>query len=176
MYIHRRSVCIFVSSAVLAASISCGNAGSEFEPDELDVKAIAALIAKRSPMPLVLLVDVRHTQEFAVSRLEGAIQIEPDTPTEIVLRRLGTRIKGADIILYCTVGTRSMGLGINIQDELQKAGAKSVHIMKDGLIAWANADLPLVDHKGATRFVHPSDQSTRNRFLDPGRARFEPRI
>lgn len=62
-----------------------------------------------------------------------------------------------------------------MRDALLKSGAKRVRILKDGIVAWANVDLPLVDAKGPTRFVHPSDQDTAQRLIDPTRARFEPR-
>ncbi len=153
--------------------MSCAQPGvaSELEPDELDIRAVAALVAKRTP----LLIDVRGVEEFTVSHIVGALQVAPDTSPDALVKLLAKRLKGTTVILYCTVGTRSMGLGINVQEDLLKAGAKSVYVMKDGLVAWANADLPLVDHMGPTRFVHPSDQATRARFSDPGRARFEPR-
>ena len=162
-----------LGAAGMAATAFAGPslAASEFEPDEIDAKALSALIATSR----VILVDVRLAEEYAVSRIKGAIRTDYEVETDALVRLLGPRLKGAEVVLYCTVGPRSAGLGINTQEALQMAGAKRVRVLKDGLIAWANAGLPLVDAKGPTRFVHPADQDTAKRLTDPKRARFEPR-
>lgn len=144
---------------------------AELDPDEIDATALAAAIGRGR----VLLVDVRLLEEYSVSRIAGAIRVDPAIDTGALVRRLGARITGTDVVLYCTLGPRSAGLGINAGYALVNAGAKRVRILKGGVIAWANAGLPLVDHKGATRNVHPSDQATALSLTDPSRARFAPR-
>ena len=144
---------------------------SDFEPDEIDAKALYTLFGRSR----TILIDVRLAEEFAVSRIKGAIHAEHTTEPETLVRHLGARLKGAEVFLYCTLGPRSVSLGINVKDALLGAGARNVRTLKVGLIGWANANLPMVDAKGPTRFVHPADQNTIQWLTDPTRARFEPR-
>ncbi len=175
MLLYRRQALVGLSMPWIAGALAAAVwAGPAFEPDDIDVKAIDAMI-KAAPKAKTILVDVRTAEEFAVSHLQAAVHIEPGTTPEDVVKRLGVPVEGANVVLYCTVAIRSKGLAINAQDQLLNAGAIGVYVMSDGLIAWANADLPLVDVRGATRFVHPSDQATGSRLKDPSRVRFEPR-
>ena len=161
----------FLTSGPSATVAAAEFEPAAFEPGQIDARSLTALVAKSR----VVLVDVRTAEEFAVSRIKGAVRADQTTEQDVLIRRLGARIPGAVVVLYCTLGPRSVGFGINAQDALTTAGAKAVLTLTGGLIAWVNAGLPLVDAKGPTRFVHPSDQATSQHLSDPTRARFEPR-
>jgi len=54
--------------------------------------------------------DVREPEEFAVSHLEGAIQINPDmTPNEFS-EKINNITDGKAVVFYCSVGWRSSEL------------------------------------------------------------------
>lgn len=114
-----------------------------------------------------MLLDVRRSDEFAISQLEGAIRIDPGAEAS----ELGALDRATPIVVYCSVGYRSAALAAR----LRKAGYARVYNLEGGLFGWANADLPL--HRGEQRVatVHPYD-AVWARFLDPSRrARIDPK-
>lgn len=77
----------------------------------------AGVLAGRTPADTVL--DVRRTDEFAVSRVSGAVNI----PLHELLRRLG-EVPAGRIWVHCHSGYRA-GIGASL---LQRAGRDVVHI------------------------------------------------
>lgn len=90
-----------------------------------------------------VLVDVRTPEEQAVSMLPGAITKDAFEAAQNVYR-------DQHIVAYCTIGARS---GV-YADTLRKKGL-DVFNLKGGILAWTNADLPLIDNTGKeTNRVH----------------------
>jgi rhodanese-related sulfurtransferase len=112
----------------------------------------------------VLLLDVREPGEFAVSRLAGAIQIEPSASASEVVGIVGARARGRIVVLYCSVGQRSSAMARRAQTALRQAGAVEVVNLQGGIFSWRNAGLPVVSARGATPFVHPYNR-TWSRYL-----------
>ncbi len=112
----------------------------------------------------VLLLDVREPGEFAVSRLAGAIQIEPSARASEVVGVVGAHARGRIVVLYCSVGQRSSAMAQRAQTALRQAGAVEVVNLQGGIFAWRNAGLPVVNARGATPFVHPYNR-TWSRYL-----------
>ena len=54
-----------------------------------------------------VLFDVRETEEFAVSRLADAKQVDPDIANAAFMQRHGASLRGKTVIFYCSVGVRS---------------------------------------------------------------------
>ncbi len=103
-----------------------------------------------------ILIDVRQADEYAVSRLNGAIRIDPDASSQEVAAQTKDRISGRRVVFYCSVGERSSRLANRVKTHLIAAGAKSVHNLKGGIFAWHNRQQPLVDdHNLPTPYVHP---------------------
>lgn len=108
-----------------------------------------------------LLLDVRKPEEFAISHLAGAIQVDPDASSAEVRRLIGTRMtaqsKNVPVVFYCSVGYRSSKLAERVRKDLKADGISTIANLRGGIFAWANQGLPVVDGKGPTRAVHPFD-------------------
>lgn len=102
--------------------------------------------------PLIL--DVRESEEFAVSRIAGAVRISPEVTREDLLRDIGDKISGRQIVLYCSVGVRSALVIRDLGADLAKAGAARVSNLRGGVFGWHNDGRPLVDASGPTDRVH----------------------
>ncbi|MCI5105231.1 MAG: rhodanese-like domain-containing protein [Pseudomonadales bacterium] len=108
----------------------------------------AQLRSAATPAPV--LVDVREANEYRVSHLQSALNLQsaqdiaarfPDPDTEIVV--------------YCSVGYRSAA----VARELESLGYVRVHNLRHSIFAWANQGLPLVNANGATDKVHPFNRA-----------------
>ena len=99
----------------------------------------------------VTLLDTREPDEYAVSRIEGAINVGYNKfSSEEVLNQL----KPGDelIVVYCSLGIRSEKIG----EKLKKAGFQNVRNLYGGIFEWKNNDYPVVDSEGnTTEKVHP---------------------
>lgn len=89
------------------------------------------------------LIDVRETEEYAVSHLPGSINLT--NPDQVTLS------KDTRIISYCSVGIRSADFTRRLQ---QKGFTQAVNL-RGSIFAWANQGYPLVQGEQPTRFIHP---------------------
>lgn len=128
----------------------------------------------RAPAAKILVVDVREEEEFAVSRIDGALRIDPGASAADVAAMIGDRAAGADIVFYCSVGRRSSVLARRAEDALVRSGARGVYNLKGGIFAWRNGDRPVFNEAGPTRFVHPYDEHWGRLLDDPAMAAYEP--
>lgn len=91
-----------------------------------------------------VLIDIRELAEFQRGHIPGAMII-PRGLLEFeimpMLQRLGTAVPAAecDIVLYCGTGGRS-ALAAKSLDSM---GFRNVKSMDGGIVAWAEAKLPL---------------------------------
>jgi len=104
----------------------------------------------------ILLLDIRDPEEYAVSRLPGAIWVNPSASAETALIQIGD-VRGKKIIVYCSVGRRSSIFAEREQEQLLKMGAESVANLEKGIFGWHNEQRELVDASGKTDAVHPYD-------------------
>ena len=94
-----------------------------------------------------LLIDVRKPEEYAVSRLPGAVHA-PDAERLLEVARLaGDR----PIVVYCSLGVRSSIAARTLATE----GFTDVANLDGSIFGWANAGLPLENDLGATDKAHP---------------------
>ncbi|MFY0593500.1 rhodanese-like domain-containing protein [Roseivirga sp.] len=120
------------------------------------IKAEEALDLLREKSMTIL--DVRDEYEYTVSHLNGAVRYEKDL--------LGDLDKNEPILLYCTVSLRSNKLA----KQLQKQGFNEVYELKNGLIGWSNASLPMVNAENSnTEEVHVYNRFF-GTFLKKGKA------
>lgn len=122
--------CLVAALAVLGLNSACGQ--QQFE--DTDVKGFAELVADSN----VVVLDVRTASEFAEGHIERAINIDQGKEdfVETVKAQLPTE---KTIAIYCRSGRRSA----NAAGKLADVGYKCVNL-KGGIIAWKEADKPVV--------------------------------
>ena len=108
----------------------------------------------------MVLFDAREPEEFAVSRLPGAIRIDPGARAEDVLLALKSAGAGAcpQAVFYCSVGVRSSVLAERARGALEAAGCPQPENLRGGVFAWHNQQRLLENARGPTDFVHPYDR------------------
>jgi len=92
------------------------------------------------------IIDVRTSEEYAVSHLVGAEHMETANVIAAAISDLN-----APIIVYCSVGYRSAG----VAEDLENLGYSNVKNLRHSIFSWAEQGFPLVDQYGDTKFVHP---------------------
>ena len=97
----------------------------------------AALIAEKSADPLFVILDVRTPDEFAESRIQGALNIDIKAPE--FKERAGKLDKNGTYLVYCRRGVRS-GMAMSLMKEL---GFKQVYNLAGGIMKWQEEKLPL---------------------------------
>jgi rhodanese-related sulfurtransferase len=119
----------------------------------------------------VLVYDVREREEFAVSRIPGAMHMNPATPAELGVARIAGRARGATVVFYCAIGMRSADFAQSVFHDLMARGVLNVLVLEGGIIEWHNQGLSLIDVNGSSRFVHPFNDELKSRLKKPELAR-----
>ena len=102
----------------------------------------------------VVLLDVREASEYAVSRIPGAIWIDPASRGAAHVAALAGGLDDAIVVAYCSIGLRSSRLLVRIGQGLKEKGARELHNLEGGIFRWRNEGRPLVGPDGVTRAVH----------------------
>jgi rhodanese-related sulfurtransferase len=89
----------------------------------------------------VILLDTRSRAEFDVSRIAGARFVGYD---EFAPQAVSDIPREATIVLYCSVGHRSEGIGRRLKD----LGYRDVHNLYGSIFEWVNRGYPIVDSEG----------------------------
>jgi len=94
----------------------------------------------QSSEPLVLL-DVRTTEEFESGRIKNSINI----PHEILLSNIGlvSEYNDEQLVVYCRSGKRAS----LVIEALEKNGFTNVVDIEGDILAWSEANYPLVVQK-----------------------------
>ncbi|MGF1685287.1 rhodanese-like domain-containing protein [Photobacterium japonica] len=87
-------------------------------------------------------VDIRSRDEYRNGHIAGALHILPSQIKEQNMGELENH-KSAPIIVVCKTGQTAQ----QSADLLHKAGFSNVNVLKDGLISWNEANLPLIRSK-----------------------------
>lgn len=106
----------------------------------------------------VVLFDVREIEEYAVSRLAGAVQVSPDVANAAFMQQHGGALRDKTVIFYCSVGVRSSQLAEQLQDTLRETGVKEVYNLNGGIFNWHNEARALTADTGSTSYVHPYNE------------------
>ncbi|MFZ4732473.1 MAG: rhodanese-like domain-containing protein [Pirellulales bacterium] len=106
-------------------------------PLEIDVSAAADILRRTDSDPLLLL-DCRTPEEHAIARIEGGVLI----PMQELPGRLGEldRFRGAQIIVHCHHGMRSLRVARWLRDQ----GFGRAASMAGGIDAWSEQIDPQV--------------------------------
>lgn len=147
--------------------------------DEISPVELASLLAAAPDR--VLLLDARTVQEQSVSRLAGAIAVDPEAAAASIaeLRRFigAPDTLRRSVVVYCAAGARSARLAGQIKAYLPTNANIVALNLQGGLFAWAAAGLPLVDDAGkATRRVHGYSPQWSRLALPPAEVTLEPVI
>ncbi|MEL6285116.1 MAG: rhodanese-like domain-containing protein [Pseudomonadota bacterium] len=124
--------------------------------DHIDAESLAAKLSAGAP---VLLLDARSQREFDAGHLPGAIRVSPRAVSRAVTALVGNRARGAEIVMYCSVGVRSARLANRIESTLTTAGATRVANLEGGIFNWHNNGRPIMTTDGATDTVHPYNRA-----------------
>jgi rhodanese-related sulfurtransferase len=103
-------------------------------PQRVDVQAFAEVVGQ----PGVTVLDVRTPEEFAAGHLEGAVNINLESP------EFGTQVAELDpagtYAVYCRSGNRSaVAVGI-----MAEQGITGTYDLDGGIVDWEAAGLPVV--------------------------------
>ena len=155
------------------AAIHARTAARYAAVEHIAPEKLKTLIGKSDQEPLVL--DVREKGEYEVSRIGGAIRVDPGIWNWTFRRRYASLAKGRVVVLYCSVGVRSTKLAARVQKALKAAGAKAVYNLQGGLFSWHNRAKPLVDGDGTTDVIHPYNEYWGQLVERRDRISYEPR-
>jgi rhodanese-related sulfurtransferase len=115
---------------------------------EITPRALAARLGE------VVLFDVREAEEHAMSRLPGAIRLDPGMAAAAFRATHGTAVTGREVAFYCAVGWRSGRLLERVGPLLAAAPPAQAWNLRGGVFRWRAEGLPL---EGGAE-VHHFDQ------------------
>ena len=175
-----RNLAFFIAAASLSLLPACAPAAESLDAIqaniETDFKTVEQLSAKdllALDPQTTLLLDIREPEEYAVSRLPGAVWVDPKSNAQSALLQIGD-VTDKQIVVYCSVGVRSSIFAKRTQDELREMGAVSVSNLEQGIFGWHNDRRDLVDAAGETDAVHPYDENWGRYVKRRHKARYEP--
>ena len=108
--------------------------------------------------PLPQLIDVRESDEYAISHLPGALSQMPGAPVSDEILALD---RSTPIVAYCSVGYRSSRFAAR----LHEAGFTQVFNLEGSIFAWANEGRAVVREGRLVEEVHPYNRRW-GRLLD----------
>jgi len=167
---------LVLATAFVLGACEAGDAGlddihTKIVADMPSVKHITAAQLTKLESNNVLLLDIRERDEFLVSHLPGAIQINPADMSLAALTNLED-ISGKQIIVYCSVGRRSSEFADRLQSELMTRGAVSVSNLEKGAFGWHNERRQFVDSNGPTDAIHPYNDFWKRFVIREEKARY----
>ena len=98
----------------------------------------AEVIDANAANPELVIVDVRTPEEFAESRIEGAINLDMQDPG--FAAGLDALDRDATYVVYCRSGNRAQAATA----QMDQAGFTTVYEIEGGIVAWTDAGLPVV--------------------------------
>lgn len=113
---------------------------------QLSTTNLATWLAQNQSKPLLL--DGRTTEEYAVSRIEGA-KLAPVNLED--LRNWEGIDTAVPIVVYCSVGYRSAAKA----RKLQQMGYQNVYNLEGSIFQWANEGRPVYQGSRLVKQVHP---------------------
>jgi rhodanese-related sulfurtransferase len=173
LFASSRRVFVLVAALSVAPAVaSDGQRGlndleRQVAQDHPDARALTAeqFEARLAAREDVVVFDVREKAEYDVSRLPGAIRVEPGISATTFMARHGADLAGKTVLLYCSVGVRSSALAQRIDGAVRAAGATGAFNLRGGVFSWHNTGRHLVDASGGTEKVHGYDR-TWSRYVD----------
>lgn len=152
-------ILLFVGVAIAAIFIFQQPLSKIHQAIENDYKSVSHISASefsKLNFKETVVFDVREPQEFAVSHIDGAIQVSPNIDPQTFIEDYGELLKGKKVVFYCSVGRRSSALASRLGGTLFKHGATSSQNLVGGVFSWVNQDRELSSSaQASTKLVHP---------------------
>jgi len=101
----------------------------------------------------VLVFDTRPMAEYAVSHIDGAVQLDPTVSAAKFAQLYGDKATGKTLVFYCSVGHRSSDMAERVASERPELGP--IYNLRGGLFDWHNQGRPVVNEGGPTDTIHP---------------------
>lgn len=146
----------------------------QFDVAQLPPSQMQDLLAT-APKDNLLVFDVREPSEYAVSHLEGAIQVDPNATPDAFMAKFGDRLRGKTLVFYCSIGWRSSELADRLAPKLDGLGTGARYNLRGGIFRWHNEQRPLMNASGGTDWVHPYSPDWANLVVRQGRTSYQPR-
>ena len=127
---------LWIVSFVLAIAWTALAAGSAVT--NVTVGKAQKLIKERGGEAAFVILDVRTPEEFAEGHLEGAVNLDVQSPN--FDKRLRTLDRSKSYLVYCRTGNRSRRATV----AMGTLGFRSVFHMTEGIVKWRQQNLPLV--------------------------------
>ncbi len=157
------SICSFMltfppsSSAQLVLSAIEKTVSSQFQVPNVAWQELQTRLSTSDSSRYVLF-DTRPQEEYSVSHLPHAIQVDPQLPVEKFVAQFGDSLKNKNVVFYCSVGYRSSQFLQRVQKTLGQKGATAAFNLQGGIFRWYNEGNVVVDANGPTNKVHPYDK------------------
>lgn len=134
---------LLLLTAMMLSLAACGGADSATDApalEEIDLSTLPATVdvqtvAAIRDNPDVYLLDVREQWEYDEGHIPGITLI----PMGEIPARLSEIPTDKEVIITCRTGNRSG----QVADYLRQQGFDNVHNMAGGIVAWAEAGLPV---------------------------------
>ena len=149
------------------------NLQDEIESSYPEVFHLDAIEVDGGYLDEAVVFDVREPGEYAVSKLKGAIQIDPDITVAEFLDSYGSKVAGKEVLFYCSVGYRSSLFASKVQSELEQKGAV-VSNLRGGIFHWHNEKRSLESQAGETDYIHPYSWRWQRYLERKSFSRYEP--
>ncbi len=138
---HRRWWFALLGGLVLVGGLvlgGCGGSSSQTRIQRVSPQDAYELLQARQDDPNFVVLDIRTPQEFQAGHLPGAINIDFYAPD--FAQQLDQLDKTKTYLVYCRSGNRS-GQALPI---MRKLGFQEVYELQGGILAWVQANLPIV--------------------------------
>jgi len=123
---------------------------SHIVSEHQSIQHVTAEQYQNLPADDIVLFDVRELDEYRVSHIDGAIQVQPDIDIDEFNEDYGELLAGKKAVFYCSVGRRSSDLIARLDPVLKRSGVQSSANLKGGIFNWVNQNNELTGKK-----VHP---------------------
>lgn len=168
-------VIVLAGGAVIAMEPELAKIHKRIASDYKTVEHIDGTAFEALPESDVIVFDVREPEEFGVSHIKGAIQVDPGIKPEEFTERFSEALNGKTIVFYCSVGRRSSLLAERVDSVVAASGANASYNLIGGIFQWHNEDRPLTNSTNvSTDSVHPYNSHWGRLIEDKSAIRYTP--
>lgn len=163
-----------IPSSVIALDFSLDRIQKNLEKKYYNIAHIDGNNFSKLNHEKTIIFDVRELNEFDVSHLPQAIQVDPGVSNQSFISNYKQQVAGKNIVFYCSVGQRSSILASRLKSALIEQGATKVYNLKGGIFQWRNEKNELIQDNKPTQFVHPFNPLWGLLLDDKKAIRFQP--
>lgn len=147
---------IIGAGVMLMATSDLSKIHKDIAADYENVDHIKPEAFTKLPPDNVVIFDVREPEEFAVSHLPGAIQVDPGLSEAKFQELYGAMLENKVAVFYCSVGRRSSHLAERVSGTVEAQTSQAPVNLAGGLFQWSNEDRALMAPDGSsTNAIHP---------------------